>query len=130
MLDPFWLVCCALYAVNRWGVKPHFPGSFFHCWMDDLLLIPCALPLMLQMHRSLGLRAHGGPPSGVEILAHLAGWSVLFEFAGPRYLGLGTADPLDVVVYAAGAVLAAVYWRHRAPVGSGAVPAVASAPVC
>jgi len=54
--DPLFLGCCALYAVNRWVVKPHFQGAFFHSWLNDALLIPCALPLLLWVHARLGWR--------------------------------------------------------------------------
>ncbi len=127
LLDPFFLGCCAFYAANRWLVKPHHHTGWFHSWFDDFLLIPCALPPLLLLHEWLSLRRRGGPPRWGEIAAHLAGWSLLCEFVGPRFLHRGTADPLDVLAYAAGAVIAGCWWQRsrenhaaRAPLRDGA----------
>src|SRR5580658_4433734 len=56
VFDPFFLACCALYAVNRWLIKPHTHIAFFHNWFNDALLIPCALPPLLLAHDLLRLR--------------------------------------------------------------------------
>jgi len=111
-LDPLFLGCCALYVVNRWGVKPHFHVTFFHSWLNDALLVPCALPLLLWVHARLGWRDSEAPPGAWEIITHLAGWSVLFEVIGPRFVHHATADILDVVAYTAGAAVAFLWW-HR-----------------
>jgi hypothetical protein len=110
--DPLFLGCWALYVMNRFLIKPHVSGGFFHNWFNDLLLIPCALPILLAVHRALGLRKHDGPPTRVEVFSHLAGWAVLCEVIGSRLLHRGTGDPLDVLAYAIGA-LAATLWWHR-----------------
>jgi hypothetical protein len=108
--DPIFLICCALYATNRWLVKPHVHAVFFHSWFNDLLLIPCALPPLLLIHRWLKLRAHDEPPTAWEIAGHLIGWSVLFEWIGPHIMRT-TGDPWDVVAYTVGAVAAFCCWR-------------------
>ena len=64
--DPLVLVCCSLYVVNRWLVKPHLHLDFFTCWFNDLLLIPCSLPPLLMVHEWLGLRPCGTAPTGGE----------------------------------------------------------------
>lgn len=111
--DPFFVGCCALYAMNRFLIKPHVAGGFFHNWFNDLLLIPCALPILLAAHRTLGLREHDGPPTAVEVFSHLAGWAILVEVIGSRLLHRGTADPLDVLAYAIGALAATLWWRRE-----------------
>lgn len=111
--DPLFLVGCALYAANRWLIKPHVHSGFFHNWFADCLLIPCALPVMLLIHRRLGLRAHDRPPTAAEIAGHFIGWSVLFEIIGPHIMHT-TGDPWDAVAYAAGGVLAYCWWHHPA----------------
>jgi len=108
--DPLFLLCCALYGLNRWGLKPHVSSEFLHGQFNDLLLIPCALPLVLWLQRWLGLRDHDAPPTIGEIGFHLAVWSVLFEVIGPRVLAV-TGDPLDVLAYLIGGALAAVWWH-------------------
>jgi ubiquinone/menaquinone biosynthesis C-methylase UbiE len=110
VLDPLCLVCCALYAVNRWGIKPHCHIVFFHYWFNDILLIPCALPVVLLLQRWFGLRSHDFPPTAGEVTAHVIGWSVLFEVIGPHIMRT-TGDPWDAVAYAAGGLAAFCGWR-------------------
>ena len=110
--DPLFLGCCSLYALNRWAFKPHLPSPFLRGQFNDLLLIPCALPLMLWLHRRLGLRQHDAFPNGREILLHLVIWSVVCEVLGPRWLP-ATGDWKDVVAYATGAWLAWGCWHFQ-----------------
>jgi len=110
--DPLFLGCCLLYAVNRWAAKPHFHSTFVHSWFNDALLIPCALPLVLRIHAWLGWREQDAIPGAWEIIAHIAGWSVLFEVMGPHLVPHATGDVLDVVAYTVGAAAAYVWW-HR-----------------
>jgi hypothetical protein len=118
-LDPLCLVCCALYALNRWGIKPHTHVAFLHFWFNDLLLIPCALPLLLQAQRWLKLRQHDDAPTAGEVFGHLALWSVLFELLGPHFMRV-TGDWRDVLAYTVGGVGAYACWQ----LGSiGKVPA-------
>lgn len=110
--DPLFLFGCVAYCLNRWLIKPHLPSGFLHSHFNDLLLIPCALPLILWLHRQLGLRSHDHPPTGLEIAFHLVFWSALFEWIGPKFVSHATADPWDVLAYLAGALLAGAWW-HR-----------------
>src|SRR5690349_16403516 len=109
--DPLFLACCVAYALNRWLIKPHLHSGFLHSHFNDLLLIPCALPPILWLHRKLGLRAHDEAPTLLEIASHVVFWSVLFEWLGPKFVAHTTADPLDVLAYLAGAMLAGVWWQ-------------------
>ena len=108
----FWVGCTA-YSTNRWVLKPHLPSIFLRAHFNDVWLIPCALPVVLWLHERFGWRV-AGPPTVGEIAAHLVGWSVLFEWAGPHYLPWATADAWDVACYAAGALLAWGWWRLEA----------------
>ncbi len=110
--DPLFLAGCGVYALNRWLIKPHIHAGFFHSHFNDLWLIPCALPLILWLHRRLGLRSHDNAPQIVEIAAHFVFWSALFEWIGPKFVPHTTGDPLDVMAYAVGAILAGLWW-HR-----------------
>jgi hypothetical protein len=116
LLDPLFVICCALYALNRWEIKPHTHITFFHSWFNDVLLIPCALPPVLLLHRWVGLRDHDGPPTAVEIAGHWLGWSILFEVICPRFMPHTTGDPWDVAAYAVGSVISYLWWhRPRQP---------------
>jgi ubiquinone/menaquinone biosynthesis C-methylase UbiE len=110
VFDPLFLICCGLYAANRWLIKPHCHIVFFHSWFNDLWLIPCALPPLLLVHRWLGLRSHDEPPTFGEVAAHWVGWSILFEVIGPHIMRT-TGDPLDAASYAVGAGVGLIWWR-------------------
>ena len=110
VFDPLCVICCLLYAANRWLIKPHCQIVFFHSWFNDLLLIPCALPPLLLIQRWLGLRSHDQPPTAGEVAAHVVGWSVLFEVIGP-YILPTTGDPWDAVAYAVGGGIAFGWWQ-------------------
>lgn len=112
-LDPVCIAACALYAINRWIVEPHVSAVWVHSWVNDALLIPAALPLLLAVERRLGLRSHDEPPTWPEIAAHLVGWSVLFEVIGPMVNPRSTGDVWDVVAYTIGAVVAGCWWNSR-----------------
>lgn len=109
-----------LYAVNRWGLKPRFHSPFLHGHFNDLLLIPCALPPFLLILRRLNLRLHDQPPTLNEILLYLTVWSILFEVIGPCIMRNVTGDPLDVMAYAAGGIVAGLWW-HRRPLTNRSV---------
>jgi hypothetical protein len=110
-LDSLCLAACALYAVNRWLVKPHVSSPFLRGHFNDLLLIPCALPLVLWLQRRLGLRLHDEAPSLAEVALHLAVWTLIAEWIGPRWMHRGVADGWDAAAYTAGAVVALIAWR-------------------
>ncbi len=111
-LDPLCLAGCALYAANRWWIKPHVHLAFFHNWFNDCLLIPCALPPLLFAHDLFRIRPRGAFPTALEIFAHWAGWSLLFEGIGPHIMRT-TGDPWDVVAYAGGGFAAFGWWHWR-----------------
>ena len=120
-LDPLFLTGCAAYALNRWLVKRYVHRGFFHDHFNDCWLIPCALPLVLWLHRRLGLRRHDDPPRFSEIVPHLIFWSLLFEWIGPQFVPHATADPWDVVSYWAGGLLAWRWWHRERSFGRLAV---------
>ena len=109
--DPLFLCACAAYALNRWLLKPNLPQPLLHNWFNDLLLIPCALPPLLLMHRWLGLRKHDETPTRFEIFGHLVGWAILFEAIGPHLMRGVTGDPWDVAAYSIGAIAAIRWWQ-------------------
>lgn len=106
------MLSCFLYALNRWALKPHLHSPFLRGHFNDLLLIPCALPPFLLLQRWLGLRRHDESPAGREVLFCLCIWVVLFEWIGPHFIRGTTADPIDALAYALGAIIAFSWW-HR-----------------
>lgn len=110
--DPLFCVCCGLYAVNRWLVKPHVHSPFLRGQFNDCLLIPCALPLVLWLQRRLGLRRHDGFPAAGEIAFHVVVWSVWCEVIGPHLMRV-TGDVWDAVAYAGGGLVAWLWWRRQ-----------------
>lgn len=111
--DRLFLASCALYAGNRWFLRPHVRGGFFHNHFNDLLLIPCALPPLLWMQRKLRLRENDEMPSTGELVLYVIVWSVLFEVLGPRLMPHAVGDLCDVVAYVVGAVFAGLWWRRH-----------------
>lgn len=101
-----------LFAVNQTVVKPNTDGLFFRNHFNDLLLIPCAMPILLRLHHLFGWR-DDRPPTAAEIGGHLLLWCVLFEGAGPRLMRHATGDWLDVAAYLAGGTLSWFVWNHR-----------------
>ncbi|MES2308980.1 MAG: class I SAM-dependent methyltransferase [Verrucomicrobiota bacterium] len=110
--DPLSLASCFLYLLNRLVLKPHFPSHILHWYFNDLLLIPCALPLILWLQRKLKLRLHDLPPTASEIFFHLAIWSILFEIISPHLIH-ATGDPVDVIAYCFGGLFSWVFWNKK-----------------
>jgi hypothetical protein len=111
--DSLFLLACSLYAINRWGIIPRVHGGFLRCQFNDLLLVPCALPPLLQLQRWVKLRRHDEMPSPGEIALYLVVWSILFEVIGPHIMRRATGDPWDVVAYLAGGIFAGFWWNRR-----------------
>jgi len=120
--DPLCLIGCGLYAINRWLLKPHLASAFLHGQFNDLLFIPCALPLLLWVQRRLGLRTHDDFPRPGEIALHLIVWTLIIEWIGPRWLHHGTADGWDVAAYVLGAMAAGAVWTGWSGAGERKKP--------
>ncbi len=114
--DPLFVTCTLLYAANRWIMKPQLPAGevFFRCYFNDLLLIPCALPVMLLVHRCLALRSHDDSPTAREIGLHLVVWSLYCEGIGPLIQNQGVQDIVDVLAYWIGGVVSWGLWNRAA----------------
>jgi hypothetical protein len=109
--DPLFLIGCTAYALNRVVLKPHYRSTFLHSYFNDLWLIPCALPPLLLVHWRMALRSDA-PPTWAEVAGHLAIWSALFEWWGPKIWPRATGDVRDVICYWAGGVAAWLWWNR------------------
>ncbi len=112
MRDPVFLAACLSYAINRWILKPRLHSPFLQNWLNDLLLAPCAFPVLFWLFRVLKVRPESSPPSAWEMVWILTVWSLLFEWIGPKFLPWTTGDWRDVVMYWAGGLAAWLYWRR------------------
>jgi hypothetical protein len=112
--DPLCAAACALYALNRWAIRPHTHSAFLRFHFNDLLLIPAALPLVLWLQRRLGFRTHDAPPDVQEIALHLVIWSVMAELIVPRFAHV-TGDWRDLLAYGTGALAAWAWWPLTRP---------------
>jgi hypothetical protein len=111
-LDPVCLAACALYALNRWGLRPS--SGFMAHHFNDLLFVPALLPWVLAAQRALGARPSHAPPTPLEIATHTAAWALLAEVVGPACLHRGVADPIDAACYFIGALAAGALWKSGA----------------
>ncbi|MBI2515326.1 MAG: hypothetical protein HYV95_00265 [Opitutae bacterium] len=101
------------YAINRWLIPLSLKGVFLRGHFADALLIPAALPPWLWVQRKTGLRHTDAVPGWTEIAWHLIIWSIAAEAVAPFLFARATGDVWDVVSYAAGAVVAGLYWQRQ-----------------
>ncbi len=114
LADPLCILSLALYALNRFYLKPHhLGGAFTHGYLNDLLCLPLFLPIILRLQQLLRLRPNHRPPQLWEILQHALIFSLLFEVLLPQFphTFATTADPLDALAYLTGGLLAYPLWR-------------------
>ena len=113
--DPVFLVCLAIYAVNRFAIKPslHHYSPFFHGHLNDCLTVPVALPIYLLVYRWIGFRPDDEPPRWWEVVCHVAVWIVFFESYGPHVLHHGVGDPIDSWCMAGGGFVAWLLWQGK-----------------
>ena len=114
--DPVCICAFLMYALNRFWWKRAFSPviPFFREHLDDCLLIPTALPLLLWIFKKTGLREGDHPPSLKEVLYWAAVWSVMFEGVFPFAFHSGVSDWMDVWSYFGGGILAWLLWHmHR-----------------
>lgn len=111
--DRLFLFCLVTYFVNRWFIKPHVHGGFFHTSFNDCICIPFWVPIMLSAMRRLRLRTHDQPPTFAEIGIPVAMWSYVFKVWLPYAHWLSrrpAADPTDILCFAAGGLFAILFW--------------------
>jgi hypothetical protein len=117
MRDPLFLGASLLYGINRYALKARIGGvfPFLRNHWNDCFLIPCALPVLLWLFYKAGLRRHKKAPTWGEILEWTVLWSLVFEWILPCFFHWGTADWVDSLCYAGGAVVAGWMWNKSTP---------------
>jgi hypothetical protein len=117
LADPVCVCAVLAYALNRFWWKQTFSAAlpFLRGHLDDCLLIPAALPVLLWIFKQTGLRKSDAPPSLLEVLYWAAVWSVVFEGIFPMAFQRGVQDWRDVGSYLGGGLLAWLFWHSRAP---------------
>ena len=117
LADPVCILSLALYALNRFYLKPHHIGGWFtQGYLNDVLSLPLFVPLILRLQRLLGIRYHDDYPRAWEILQQWALFSLVFQVIMPRFPKIfrGAGDPYDMIAYFAGGLLAWLWWSYRA----------------
>jgi hypothetical protein len=101
---PLFLICVLLFLINQLLEQAHVFIPLLFSYLDDLLAMPIVLTLILAAERAyFGDNSFVLPPAWV-VLAILA-FSVFFELVLPPFFPKHTADWLDVLAYALGALL-------------------------
>ncbi len=108
--DAVFLAAMGLFLLNQAVLKPLIGEGFVQFHWNDLLLVPCAMPLVVWLHQVCGLREGGCAPTFAEIAGHLVIWAVLFEFLGPRLMVHPVGDWKDVACYWLGGIVAWLFW--------------------
>jgi len=114
LLDPLFVFSLILYSMNKTSfLKFDFwSNKFCNYYLNDLLLVPVIMPIVLLFSRVLKLRDIYSPPTFQEIILPLAIWSIAFELIAPFCFGKGTSDPLDVFAYCLGGLISWFVWNR------------------
>ena len=90
------------YQLNKRGLHRPLP-EWLTSYLSDVLCLPVILSLALAAHQALYGRRATLP--GAWVLAAWATMALWFEVLLPRWSARAVADPVDVLAYAAGALL-------------------------
>ena len=116
LLDPVFVTAFSLYWINRFVIKPFTDSGFAHDHFNDFLCVPFLVPIVVFVARSCKLRTHDRPPEVHEILLPLLVWSVMFELilpASPFWSRWAVGDPIDILWYCIGALVASLFWTRQ-----------------
>jgi hypothetical protein len=111
--DRLFVACFSAYWVNRCLESCGWSTPILRAYLNDVICIPFWIPIMVWIHRRLGLRRHDDPPHGIEVVIPLLLWAVVFEVLLPAtriWSGIAVPDPNDVLCYALGALVAVRFW--------------------
>lgn len=118
LADPVFIISVLLYTLNRFVFKPHHIGGWFtHGYLNDVLCLPIFVPVTLYAVRVLGVRRGHAAPRAWEIVVCFLAFVAVFQIVTPRFprVFITAGDPLDVIAYAAGGMVAHRFWTGRHP---------------
>lgn len=110
-LHPLFLFASLTYFVLKLTRHSRFRVPIVHDYLADLLCMPVVLALALAAMRFV----EGNPRrklSLVEMVAAVVLFSGLFEGLFPLISDRFTSDPVDIILYAAGAALFAAFMNR------------------
>jgi hypothetical protein len=112
LLDPLFIFSLTIYSMNKFLFIKYglFNYKFNTCYLNDLLLVPVVVPIILFFAKILNLRNIYSPPTFLEIIVPLIIWSIAFELVGPFYFEKGTSDLSDVLTYFIGGFISLLIW--------------------
>jgi hypothetical protein len=113
--DPLFLVCFAVYWCNRLAEHFGYGWQLTRSYLNDTILIPFFVPVMLWLLRRLAIRDHDGPPNLPEVVIPAFVVAVAFEIVLPltdTWQHLTVADPYDVSCYLNGGIISWILWRR------------------
>lgn len=114
-----WWIATSAYLINRIGGIPLLGESipFLQNHFADCLTVSVALPPLMIVYQSLGI-SKGLMPTHLDVLLHVTVWSLLCEGPWARWLcAHSTPDPIDVLCYAGGGVMAIGIWKLECAAG-------------
>ena len=111
--DKLFIFSLTLYTFNKYSLlRPFFfETKFNYCYLNDLLLVPVILPIILFISKTFNIRNNNHPPIILEIIIPLIIWSISFEIIGPYYFEHGISDPIDIVAYFLGGGVSWLIWN-------------------
>lgn len=115
--DPWFLCCVSIYACNAVAEYVGASNQWVRSYLNDILIVPVFVPLILYVSRRLDARKTDDPPRLIEVVIPVVIWSAVFEVFLPAREGwrrLTFADEYDVVSYLLGGVISCWIWRFRA----------------
>jgi hypothetical protein len=113
LADPVCMAALALYAINRFYLKPHHIGGWFtHGYFNDVLCLPLFVPVILYVQHLAGVRRHRQFPRVWEVLQACAAFVLVFQVITPRFpqVFITAGDPYDILAYLAGGGIAWGCW--------------------
>jgi hypothetical protein len=121
--DPLFLLASVAYAINKTSsLFANGSGRVrlsVASYLNDLLLVPVTIPIILFLSKTLRLRPQSSSPALLELVIPVLIGSIAFEVIGPSVFGRGVSDPFDVVAYCFGGFASWLIWRRPGPLQRG-----------